>query len=83
VSKGVRLFPAVHGHIADSVRDHESGPVACVGSGFITVKVMNLSAVSRTAKAGDVVIQRGKPCHGLPAVFHVATVWGSNTRSWR
>jgi hypothetical protein len=25
---GVRLFPAVHGHIADSVRDHGRGPVA-------------------------------------------------------
>jgi hypothetical protein len=25
---GVRLFPAVHGHIADSVRDHGPGPVA-------------------------------------------------------
>jgi hypothetical protein len=24
----VRLFPAVHGHIADSVRDHGPGPVA-------------------------------------------------------
>jgi len=27
---GVRLFPAVHGHIADSVRDHGPGP----GGGF-------------------------------------------------
>ena len=25
MSMGVRLFPAVHGHIADSVRDHERG----------------------------------------------------------
>jgi hypothetical protein len=25
VSIGVRLFPAVHGHIADSVRDHHAG----------------------------------------------------------
>jgi hypothetical protein len=30
-SMGVRLFPAVHGHIADSVRDHEPGPVAHLG----------------------------------------------------
>jgi hypothetical protein len=29
---GIRLFPAVHGHIADSVRDHEAGArLAAVG----------------------------------------------------
>jgi hypothetical protein len=31
VSMGVRLFPAVHGHIADSVRDHGPGLVAHLG----------------------------------------------------
>jgi hypothetical protein len=31
VSMGVRLFPAVHGHIADSVRDHGPGSVAHLG----------------------------------------------------
>jgi hypothetical protein len=28
---GVRLFPAVHGHIADSVRDHGPGLVGHLG----------------------------------------------------
>ena len=28
---GVRLFPAVHGHIADSDRDHEPGLAAETG----------------------------------------------------
>jgi hypothetical protein len=31
VSIGVRLFPAVHGHIADSVRDHGPGLVGAFG----------------------------------------------------
>jgi hypothetical protein len=31
VSMRVRLFPAVHGHIADSVRDHETGLLAHLG----------------------------------------------------
>jgi len=34
VSMGVRLFPAVHGHIAGSVRDHGPGPVAYLGGWF-------------------------------------------------
>jgi hypothetical protein len=74
---GVRLFPAAHGHIADSVRDQERGLVACAGSGFITVKVMNLSAVSRTAKAGDTVIQRGKPSHEQMLPIWVTAASGS------
>ena len=31
MSMVVRLFPAVHGHIVDSVRDHGPGPVAHLG----------------------------------------------------
>jgi hypothetical protein len=34
----VRLFPAVHGHIADSVRDHGPGLVAHLGGSFGTGK---------------------------------------------
>ena len=34
MSMGVRLFPAVHGCIADSVRDHEPGPVAHLGADY-------------------------------------------------
>jgi hypothetical protein len=37
VSMGVRLFPAVHGHIADRIRDHVPGRVAGV-SGLLGAK---------------------------------------------
>jgi hypothetical protein len=47
VSMGVRLFPAVHGHIADSVRDHEPGPVAHSGGSLGAGK--RKRAIPRTA----------------------------------
>jgi hypothetical protein len=47
VSMGVRLFPAVHGHIADSVRDHGPGLVAHLGGSLVTGK--RERAVHRTA----------------------------------
>ena len=47
MSMGVRLFPAVHGHIADSVRDHGPGLGAHLGGSTGTGK--RKRAVHRTA----------------------------------
>jgi hypothetical protein len=47
----VRLFPAVHGHIADSVRDDEPGPLANLG-GSIGAGKKRLRVILRAALLG-------------------------------
>src|SRR5260370_11912262 len=67
---GVRLFPAVHGHIADSVRDHEPGLAGGMlvgnGAGF-----RYRLARCPDGAAEDVMIRPRKPAMDLRWTFHI------------
>jgi len=59
VSMGVRLFPAVHGHIADSVRDHEPRRVVAVG-GSTGPRRRKRRSTERLILSAAVVIRSGE-----------------------